>query len=142
MKKIKLKKFYVLPEPPKTGPEEWESIPKLARVIPYGYKKDPDRVGWLLPIPLELEAMKKAKKYIKQYSYRQVANWLTTTTGRPISFNGLRCRLDLESKRERSKTITEKVVKEYKRALEELEKLENQRLGATRKEDTSGGQTA
>jgi len=143
MKRIELKKYYVLPEALGRGPEEWEAIPKLAKVIPFGYRQDPSNPGWLLPIPLELEALKKAKKYLRQYSYRRVANWLTTTTGRPLTHSGLKSRIDIENKRKRAADIARKIAKEYAKALEELDKLENKRLDASKgTQDTSSCQTA
>ena len=42
---------------------------------------------------MNLEAIEMARKYIKQYSYREVANWLTAKTDRVISHVGLRKRL-------------------------------------------------
>ena len=57
--------------------------------IPFGYKLDED-TKTLLPIEKELEAYKKAKAYLQSCSYREVASWLTATTGRKISTQGLR----------------------------------------------------
>ena len=42
------------------------------------------------PITEELEAYTKAKTYLQSCSYREVASWLTATTGRKISPQGLR----------------------------------------------------
>ena len=57
--------------------------------IPYGYKLD-DNNKTLLPIPEELAAYSKAKNYLQSCSYREVATWLSATTGRSISAQGLR----------------------------------------------------
>ena len=57
--------------------------------IPFGYKLDENKKT-LLPIPEELEAYTKAKNYLQSCSYREVASWLTATTGRKISAQGLR----------------------------------------------------
>ena len=57
--------------------------------IPYGYKLD-DNKKTLLPIPEELAAYRKAKDYLQPCSYREVATWLSATTGRAISAQGLR----------------------------------------------------
>ena len=56
---------------------EWVPIPRVARTIPFGYELDPEDDGILLLIEHELDMLMKAKKYLKQYSYREVANWLT-----------------------------------------------------------------
>ena len=69
---------------------EWVPIPRISRTIPYGYELDPDDNFILLPIAIELDMLEKAKKYLKQYSYREVSNWLTTNTGREISHVGLK----------------------------------------------------
>jgi len=57
--------------------------------IPFGYKLDEDKKT-LLPVTKELEAYRKAKDYLESCSYREVATWLTATTGRKISAQGLR----------------------------------------------------
>ena len=67
----------------------WVAIPKVSRTIPFGYELDPNDAGVLLPIADELDKLEMAKKYLKQYSYREVANWLTRNTGRTISHVGL-----------------------------------------------------
>ena len=57
--------------------------------IPYGYKLD-DNKKTLLPIPEELAAYRKAKDYLQSCSYREVATWLSATTGLTISAQALR----------------------------------------------------
>ena len=57
--------------------------------IPFGYKLD-DNEKTLSPIEEQLEAYQKAKVYLQSCSYREVATWLTATTGRKISAQGLR----------------------------------------------------
>ena len=77
-----------LPQPTDLKNEEqteWIQIPRIARIIPFGYKINEEDKDLLDPIPYELEALELARKYIKQYSLRQVANWLTNKTGRDIS---------------------------------------------------------
>ena len=64
--------------------EEWLQIPRIARTIPFGYKLNDNDNHLLDPVDYELEALEVARKYIKQYSYREVANWLTKQTGRYI----------------------------------------------------------
>jgi len=57
--------------------------------IPFGYKLGEDGKT-LLPIQQELDAYTKAKQYLQTCSYREVASWLSATTKRPISAQGLR----------------------------------------------------
>lgn len=85
--------------------EDWKPIPRIARTIPFGYEVDPDDDSRLLPVVFELEALKKAEKLRKQkengrakYSYRVLAEWLTATTERYISHNGLKRRLEREQR--------------------------------------------
>ena len=70
-----------------------------SRTVPFGYKLNEEDSDLLDPIPYELEAIELARKYVNQYSYREVANWLTTKTGRTISHVGLRKRLIHEQQR-------------------------------------------
>jgi hypothetical protein len=77
---------FILPQP--ESKVEYVKIPRLSRTIPFGYVVDSEDDGWLQPVALELDALEKAKKYLKQYSSRQVAAWLTTVTGREISHVG------------------------------------------------------
>ena len=97
---------YVLPQP--KDAKEYVKIPRLGRTIPFGYVVDEADDGWLVPVPLEIEALEKAKKHLKQYSLRQVAAWLTTVTGREISHVGLMKRIKSEqSQRRKSSTYRE-----------------------------------
>ncbi len=105
-------------------------IPKLGRVIPFGYRQDPDNRGILLPIPEELELLVQAKKHLKKYSARSVAAWLTENSGRYISHVGLLHRVKVERRRKHKAIAYETIAKTYKQAYETAEKLKNQRLGA------------
>ena len=75
---MKVNKTWKLPKPELVNSEyEWLSVVRVGRVVPFGYRQDPEDDDILLPIPEELEALEEAKKYLKQYSYRDVANWLS-----------------------------------------------------------------
>ena len=71
-------------------------IKRKARTIPFGYKVD-ETGNYLIPIELELQALEKAKEYLKTCSYREVAIWLTKKAGRYISYVGLRKRIKRDS---------------------------------------------
>ena len=109
---------------------EWISIPRISRTIPFGYQVDPDDVDVLLPIEYELEMLEKAKQYLKQYSYREVANWLTRNTGRDISHVGLRKRLENERQRKNKAGSLRRWADYAKKAIAKAEELEAKRLGA------------
>ena len=122
-----------LPQPTDLKNEEqteWIQIPRIARTIPFGYVINKDDKELLDPIPYELEAIELARKYIKQYSLRQVANWLTTKTGRQISHIGLRKRL-LHERQRKNKARTLKRWSEYaQKAIEKAKAIEEGRVGA------------
>jgi len=114
---------------------EWVSIPRISRTVPFGYELDPNDSFILLPIELELDMLEKAKKYLKQYSYREVANWLTTNTGRQISHVGLMKRLDNERRRKNKAGSLRKWADYAKKAVAKAEEIERTRLGAKENKD-------
>jgi len=122
-----------LPQPTDLKDEdetEWIQIPRIARIVPFGYKVNENDSELLDPIPYELEAIELARKHIKQYSFRQVANWLTTKTGREISHVGLRKRLMNERQR-KNKARTLKRWSEYaEKAIQKAKAIEEERVGA------------
>ena len=122
-----------LPQPTDLKDEdnkEWIQIPRIARTVPFGYKINEDDKELLDPIPYELEAIELARKYVKQYSLRQVANWLTTKTNRQISHIGLRKRL-LHERQRKNKARTLKRWSEYaQKAIEKAKAIEESRIGA------------
>ena len=120
---------WVLPQPIDTT--TYVSIPKLGRTVPFGYKEGVDE-GWLDPIPMELEALEKAKKHLKQYSSRDVSAWLSKLTGRTISHVGLLKRIKDEQSRKRKSATYRKLAKRYEEALRKAEEYEK-RIGV--KED-------
>ena len=109
---------------------EWVPIPRVARTIPFGYELDPKDDGILLPIDNELDMLVKAKKYLKQYSYREVANWLTRNTGRTISHVGLKKRLDNERRRKNKAGSLRRWADYAKKAVAKAEEIERNRIGA------------
>ena len=122
-----------LPQPTDLKDEdetEWIQIPRIARTIPFGYKINEEDKELLDPVPYELEAIELARKYVKQYSLRQVANWLTTKTGREISHIGLRKRL-MHEKQRKNKARTLKRWSEYaEKAIQKAKAIEESSVGA------------
>jgi len=116
---------WILPQP---EGKEYVSVPQLSRTVPFGYKKDEENKGWLLPIPLELDALEEAKKYLKQYSYRQVAAWITTATGRQLSHAGLKNRIEHEQSNRRKSSTYRLLAQRYEEALRKAEEYEK-RIG-------------
>ena len=124
-------KQWKLPQPTDIKEDnEWIPIPRISRTIPFGYDVDPDDPDVLLPNEHQLDMLVKAQKYLKQYSYREVANWLTRNTGRSISHVGLRKRLDNERKRKNKSGSLRRWADYAKKAIAKAEELEAKRLGA------------
>ena len=122
-----------LPQPTDLKDEEqkeWVQIPRIARIVPFGYKLNEEDKDLLDPIPYELEAIELARKYSKQYSYRQIANWLTKKTGREISHVGLRKRLMHEQQRKNKARTLRKWSEYAQKAIEKAKTIEEERTGA------------
>ena len=114
---------------------EWVPIPRISRTIPFGYDIDPDDPDVLLPNEYQLDMLEKANQYLKQYSYREVANWLTRNTGREISHVGLKKRLDNERRRKNKAGSLRRWADYAKKAIAKAEEIERTRLGAKAKDD-------
>lgn len=136
----KLKKTWTLPPPEETEDEYiWYPVVRIGRTVPFGYEQDPEDQDLLLPIPEELELLEQAKKHLKQYSYRQVAAWLSEQSGRDISHVGLYKRVKLEQKRKREAGNLRFLAERYKEALEKAEQIERNRIGARGQPDYDSG---
>ena len=116
---------------------EWIAIPRISRTIPFGYEIDMDDPDILQPVEYALDMLEEAKKYLKQYSYREVANWLSRNTGRSISHVGLKKRLDNERRRKNKVGSLRRWADYAKKAIAKAEKIESQRTGARRKVATA-----
>ena len=108
---------------------EWYPVIRVGRHVPFGYKQDEEDELLLLPIPSELELLEKAKLFLKEYSTRQVANWLSKESGRYISHVGLYKRVRMEEKRRRASSNYRQYAKKYKEAARKSQKIEEERLG-------------
>ena len=128
--------YFKMPDPVGLKDDnEWLEIPRISRTIPFGYKLHEEDADLLVPIIEELEALELAKEYLKEYSYRDVARWLSDRTKREISHIGLRKRIRIEKQR-KSKAATYKTwLKNYQKALEKLEEIESKRTGAKKERE-------
>lgn len=124
--------YWELPKPHKGEEREWHVIARLTRTVPFGYRVHPDNDKLLEPIPEELEALEVAKRHLKQYSYREVAIWLTRQTGRHISHMGLKKRVDIERRRKKAAAIKRKLAQRLEETLQEIKNLEENNIGAYR----------
>lgn len=112
---------------------EWRPIPRLARVIPFGYKEDPTDPNILQPVLLELEALVLAKKHLKLYSSRQVAEWVSNVTGRTLSHVGLLKRLRIERSRRNKIHSLKNWAKRRETTQKKIECFEARSFGPTTK---------
>ena len=79
----------------------------------------------------ELDLLEKARQHVNQYSYREVANWLTANTGRSISHIGLRKRL-MNERRRKDKAKSIRQWAEYaQKAISKAQEIEAERTGAS-----------
>jgi len=124
-------KQWKLPQPTDIKEDnEWVPIPRISRTIPFGYDLDPDDPDVLLPNEHQLDMLMQAQQYLKQYSYREVAHWLTRNTGRDISHVGLKKRLDNERRRKNKAGSLRRWANYAKKAIAKAEEIEAKRLGA------------
>jgi len=120
-----------LPQPTDIKEEnEWVQIPRIARTVPFGYEQNKDDPDILDPIPTELDLLEKARQHVNQYSYREVANWLSTNSGRYISHVGLRKRLQNERQRKNQAASIRKWAEYAQKAIAKAQALEEERTGA------------
>ena len=121
--------YWMLPKP--NNIKSWERVPRLTkRSVPFGYEIDPEDDTWLNPIPKELELLGLAKKHLKQYSYREVSAWLTTQSGRRITHDGLKKRIDVERRRKSLAAIKRKLAIWLEETIAQYEALEKERIGS------------
>lgn len=116
---------WILPQPPEKN--QWVSIPRHPESkyhIPFGYKENEENPCVLDPIPHELEALEKAKQHLKQYSYEKVALWLSKTTGRSITRDGLQKRVKREINRRRKATYYRNLARRLHEALSQAKEYE------------------
>ena len=121
-----------LPQPTdvKEDKGEWAKIPRIARTVPFGYEKSAEDSEILNPIKTELDLLEMARKYVKQYSYRQVSDWLRTKTGRYISHVGLMKRLKNEQRRKNQARSLRKWAEYAEKAIAKAKEIEEERTGA------------
>ena len=109
---------------------EWIQIPRIARTVPFGYKQNEEDPDILDPIPTELDLLEKARQHVNQYSYREVANWLSKNSDRYISHVGLRKRLQNERQRKNKVASIRKWAEYAETAIAKAKALEEERTGA------------
>ena len=128
---MKTNKTWKLPLPEKMSSGlTWFPVVRVGRVVPFGYEQDPSDQDILLPVTEELEALEIAKNHLRQYSYRDVAIWLSEQTGRSISHVGLMKRVKLERKRKTDAENALYYAQRYKEAEAKAKRLQKKRIFA------------
>jgi len=120
-----------IPKPVKDEDGElvWFPIVRASKHIPFGYVVSEDDPDLLVPVKEELILLEKAKVYLKRYSYRNVAAWLSAESGREISHVGLYKRVHIEARRRHEAGQAAALAKRYKKAKDKAEKLDKKRIG-------------
>lgn len=128
---------FKIPAPHPNEEEDFEYMPivRVGTNIPFGYMQDPNDEDILLPVAKELDLLNQAKRYLKQYSLRDVAAWLSEHSGRSISYRGLLYRVNIEKKRARETENKKYLISRLEKAIKKLERLEKSKLGAIRLRD-------
>jgi len=116
---------------------EWVPIPRVSRLVPFGYVLDENDPNLLLPVIEELEALELAKKHLRRFSYREVANWLSKVTGRYISHMGLKKRAEIDASRRGKAAALKNWANRLKEAQEQVAKYESQVPGSKKSVATS-----
>lgn len=118
---------------------EWIPIPRQSGFIPFGYEVDENDDTLLIPITSDLDLLEEARKHVKRYSYKEVADWLSANSGKRISKVGLYKRLKYEGRYKREAGIIERWAKETEELYKKAEKLRAERVGAKRAEYSRAG---
>jgi hypothetical protein len=96
----------------------------FGKTIPFGYKVNEEDKNVLDPIPSELDALEKAKEFLKRYPSRQVAAWLAKQTGRPITHAGLLKRVRYELPHRRKALYYRGLARRYAEAIKRATEYE------------------
>jgi len=136
----RVNKSWRLPKPTILNKKKvWFPVVRIGYSVPFGYYEDPEDKDILIPIPEELELYELAKKHLKNYTYKDVAAWLTTRSGRKIGPSALHERINRERKNKRDLTNANYYAEKYKEACDKARKIEERIKRTTYTEiDASG----
>lgn len=124
------KDIFRIPAPDKTDAGyKFYPIIRIGRIVPFGYKQDKEDPELLLPVEEELLLLEVAKQHLKNYSLRDVSEWLSVKSGRSISHVGLQKRVQAEQYKAKEYVDTKRLAKKFRDAYHKAKKLEAGRLG-------------
>jgi hypothetical protein len=81
-------------------PLRYPSIRRKTYKVPWGYDPHPDDPEILIADEEAMDALEQARVYLRDSSFREVANWLTAVTERPITHAGLMVRLKFDPEKD------------------------------------------
>lgn len=111
---------------------KWGPAPRLARRIPFGYTVDPNDEKVLLPVVFELEALAEAAEFLaKGHSLRSVARWLSGKTGRDITHEGLKRRVNHDKTDNRRALTTRRWAESIAQAAKEVREFDLKKGNST-----------
>ena len=121
----RVNKTWRLPKPTILNKKKvWFPVVRIGYSVPFGYYEDPEDKDILIPIPEELELYELAKKHLENYTYKDVAAWSTTRSGRKIGPSALHERIARERKNKRDLTNANYYAEKYKEACDKARKIE------------------
>jgi hypothetical protein len=136
----RVNKTWRLPKPTILNKKKvWFPVVRIGYSVPFGYYEDPEDKDILIPIPEELELYELAKKHLKNYTYKDVAAWLTTRSGRKIGPSALHERINRERKNKRDLTNANYYAEKYKEACNKARKIEERNKRTTYTEVEASG---
>lgn len=122
--------LFRIPAPSKEdGEYKFYPIVRVGRIVPFGYKQDPEDSQVLLPIEEELLLFEAAKIHLKSYSLRDVSKWLSAKSGRYISHVGLRARVMQEQNIAKEYIDAKRIAGQFQEAYYKAKRIECSRLG-------------
>jgi len=126
----KKQELFRIPAPDKNDSQyKFYPIVRVGRIIPFGYRQDPEDEELLIPVEEELLLLESAKEHLKNYSLRDVSAWLSTKSGRSISHVGLQKRIKAEQYKAKEYIDAKRLAKKFRDAYQKARKLESSRLG-------------
>lgn len=92
---------------------------------PWGYDQHPEDDNLWAPNEEQLKYLTAGKKLLKEYSYEEVAKWLSKVTGRTITRKGLQHRLKMEASNHKKEVYYKRLIKQLEDAKKKYEKYKN-----------------
>jgi hypothetical protein len=112
---------------------KWARIPKLSSTVPWGYDVDPEHPDVLVPNEHCLDILEEGRKHLKNYTYKQVANWVTTRSGRHCPPSVLQSRVESAKRRNNYIAVLQRWARQAEEALETARRIEETSIDAKKR---------